>query len=202
MSSTPSDVDESPDRFSSRGLIRALVMAAVIVAVDQVTKQWAVNRLDRAPCSVEGSCIDLFWTLRFRLSFNSGAAFSSFTGGGSVLGVIAIGMSIYLAVLASRSTDSWSPWVFGAIIGGAVGNLTDRVFRADDGVLSGAVVDFIDFQFWPIFNVADIAIVGGVIVLAGRLWWLDRGANAHENPHDPTDATDRTDEDQRQDEQP
>jgi signal peptidase II len=170
------------------------------VAADQATKQWAVNRLDRSPCSVEGSCIDLFWTLRFRLSFNSGAAFSSFTGGGSVLGVIAIAMSVYLAVLASRSTDSWSPWVFGTIIGGAVGNLTDRVFRADDGLLSGAVVDFIDFQFWPIFNVADIAIVGGVIVLAGRLWWLDREANRLETRSEPVDAT-RSD-DQHRDERP
>ena len=57
--------------------------------------------------------------------------------------------------------------LFGGLAGGAVGNLADRLFRADDGFLSGAVIDFIDLQWWPIFNIADIAIVGGVLSLIG-----------------------------------
>jgi signal peptidase II len=53
----------------------------------------------------------------------------------------------------------------GMVLGGALGNLADRIFRADDGLLSGAVVDFIDLQWWPVFNLADSAIVIGAILL-------------------------------------
>ena len=53
----------------------------------------------------------------------------------------------------------------GLVAGGALGNLGDRAFRGDDGFLHGAVVDFIDLQWWPIFNVADSAIVVGGILL-------------------------------------
>lgn len=53
----------------------------------------------------------------------------------------------------------------GLIAGGAVGNLIDRAFRGDDGFLQGAVVDFIDLQWWPVFNIADAAIVVGAVLL-------------------------------------
>jgi len=57
--------------------------------------------------------------------------------------------------------------LFGAIAGGAIGNVIDRIFRAKDGFMSGGVIDFIDFQWWPIFNVADIAVVCGAM---GLMW--------------------------------
>ncbi len=138
--------------------------------VDQLTKSWADGRLTRQSCSVPDACIDLIGPLRFRLSFNSGAAFSSFTGGGPVLGVIAFVMTIYLVYLSSTTADRPLSLLFAVVAGGAVGNLWDRVFRADDGFLSGSVVDFIDLQFWPIFNIADIAVVCGVIGIALLLW--------------------------------
>lgn len=144
-------------------------MISTIVLVDQLTKSWAVNRLTRESCSVPDACIDIIGSLRFRLSFNPGAAFSSFTGGGPVLGVIAFFMTLYLIYLSVTSVDRVLRWLFPVVGGGAVGNLWDRVFRADDGFLSGKVVDFIDLQFWPIFNIADVAVVGGVILLAIRL---------------------------------
>lgn len=147
----------------------ALAVISSIVLVDQLTKAWAVNRLTRESCSVPDACIDIVGSLRFRLSFNPGAAFSSFTGGGPVLGVIAFFMTFYLIYLSVTSADAVLRWLFPVVGGGAVGNLWDRVFRAEDGFLSGKVVDFIDLQFWPIFNVADVAIVGGVILLAIRL---------------------------------
>lgn len=150
-------------------MITALAVIATIVLADQLTKSWAVNRLTRESCSVPDACIDLVGSLRFRLSFNPGAAFSSFTGGGPVLGVIAFFMTIYLVYLSVTAADALLRWVFPVVGGGAIGNLWDRVFRADDGFLSGKVVDFIDLQFWPIFNVADMAVVGGVIVVAIRL---------------------------------
>lgn len=148
----------------------ALAVIGSIVLVDQASKAWAVRRLTREPCSVPDACIDLVGSLRFRLSFNPGAAFSSFTGGGPVLGVIAFVMTIYLVYLTVNTTDAVLRWAFPVVGGGAVGNLWDRLFRAEDGFLSGSVVDFIDLQFWPIFNIADIAIVGGVIVIAVHLF--------------------------------
>jgi signal peptidase II len=138
--------------------------------MDQLTKSWAVGRLTRESCSVPDACIDLIGPLRFRLSFNSGAAFSSFTGGGPVLGVIAFGMTIYLLYLSVTTSDRVLRYLFPVVGGGALGNLWDRVTRADDGFLSGKVVDFIDLQFWPIFNIADIAVVCGVAAVAVRLW--------------------------------
>jgi signal peptidase II len=53
----------------------------------------------------------------------------------------------------------------GLILGGAAGNLCDRAFRAGDGFLGGAVVDFIDLQWYPVFNVADMCVVGGAVLL-------------------------------------
>ncbi len=163
-----------------RRLLVALTIAGGVIAVDQVTKAWAVRNLSRSSCSVPDACIDVIGSLRFRLSFNPGAAFSSFAGGGPVLGVIAFFMSIYLIYLTLTTTDRWLAIAFPVVAGGAVGNLVDRVTRADDGFLSGKVVDFIDLQFWPIFNVADIAVVGGVATVAMLLWRQppnDRAAN-------------------------
>ena len=87
-----------------------------------------------------------------------------------MLGVIAFAMTIYLVYLSSTTADRPLSLLFAVVAGGAVGNLWDRVFRADDGFLSGSVVDFIDLQFWPIFNIADIAVVCGVIGIALLLW--------------------------------
>lgn len=164
-----------------RRLVQAGVIVGTIVALDQLTKAWAVRRLSRASCSVPDACIDVVGSLRFRLSFNPGAAFSSFTGGGPVLGVIAFFMSIYLIYLAVTTEDRRLAFFFPVVAGGAIGNLWDRVARAEDGFLSGEVVDFIDLQFWPIFNVADIAVVVGVVVVAVLLW-LQPPAGTDETP--------------------
>lgn len=152
-------------------LVRAVAIVASVVLLDQLTKSWAVDRLTRQSCSVPDACIDLIGPLRFRLSFNSGAAFSSFSGGGPVLGVIAFSMTIYLIYLSVTTSDRILSYFFLLVGGGAVGNLWDRIVRADDGFLSGSVVDFIDLQFWPIFNIADMAVVCGVIGIAVRLWF-------------------------------
>jgi len=161
------DVDVLIDH--RRRLLSAAAIVASIVLVDQLTKSWAVRNLTRESCSVPDACIDIVGSLRFRLSFNPGAAFSSFTGGGPVLGVIAFVMTIYLVYLSVTSLDRTLSIFFAVVAGGALGNLYDRIARADDGFLSGKVVDFIDLQFWPIFNVADMAVVGGIAVVAVML---------------------------------
>ncbi|MBW3614587.1 MAG: signal peptidase II [Actinobacteria bacterium] len=134
-----------------------LITAAVavgVVAVDQVTKSLVLDRLGNEP-------VHLFWTLRLNLSFNRGVAFSQGQGLGPLITVAALLLVVVLVVM-SRSTQGKLPAAaLGLLIGGACGNLGDRLFR-DHG---GAVIDFIDLQWWPIFNVADMAITTGAALL-------------------------------------
>ncbi len=138
-----------------------LGVGALVLAVDQLTKWWALEALDDQD-------IDLFWTLRLHLVHNTGAAF----GLGQGLEIfIAVAAFLFVVVVAWASWSgrrlSLPPSLLGMILGGAVGNLADRAVRAGDGFLGGAVVDFIDLQWWPVFNAADSAIVvaGAILVL-------------------------------------
>jgi signal peptidase II len=91
-------------------------------------------------------------------------AFGRGTGFGPLIAVVATGVIVWL-LLSLRSEGSWlSAFGMGCVIGGAAGNLIDRFFRGD-AWLRGSVVDFIDFQWFPIFNVADIAINVGAAAL-------------------------------------
>ena len=146
----------------------ALVSAAAVVAVDQLTKWWALEALDG------GRVIDLVWTLRLRLVFNTGAAFSSFQGLGPLLGVAAAAVAAALLLNRRLVSGRWSGIAAGCIAGGALGNLADRLFRSDDGFLTGAVVDFIDVQWWPVWNVADMGVVLGGAALVGHAYRRDR----------------------------
>ena len=133
----------------------ALLSAAVLLTLDQLTKWWALEVLEG------GRIVDIVWTLRLRLVFNTGAAFSSFQGLGPLLGIAAAAVAATLLLnrrLARRGPSAVSA---GCIAGGALGNLADRLFRSGDGFLGGAVVDFIDVQWWPVWNVADMGVVLG-----------------------------------------
>lgn len=148
-----------------RGLPLALVVATVTILLDRVTKVWAERRLVAGPCTPGGDeCIDVLLSLRFHLVYNYGAAFSTGIGFGPVFAVLAAIMSVVLFRLAATSGDRLRAGLFGLIAGGAIGNLIDRVARAEDGWLSGGVIDFIDLQWWPVFNIADMAVVSGVVV--------------------------------------
>jgi signal peptidase II len=141
-------------------LAPSLAVAALVVAVDQLTKAWALDRL------AGGRDIDLFWTLRLHLTFNSGMAFGRGGGLGPVIGVVALVVVLVLLGSLRRSGGWLAAVAVGAVVGGAIGNIADRLFRSDDGFLQGAVIDFIDFQWWPVFNVADVGItVGGALLL-------------------------------------
>jgi signal peptidase II len=136
----------------------ALLVATAVVIVDQVTKWWAVNELADGPIVL----IDDF--LQLRLLFNTGASFSILSNAGPILAIVAfgvVGLIIYILGEASRRVEAVA---LGLVLGGAVGNLLDRVLRGD-GLLDGAVVDFIDFSFFATFNVADAAINVGVALL-------------------------------------
>lgn len=135
-----------------------MLIAAGVVAVDQLTKSWAVAALSDG--SIE--LIDGF--LQLRLTRNPGAAFSSFTGGGPVLGGIAALVAVAIAFLLPQMEWRLDRVALSLVMGGALGNFVDRIFRAD-GFLDGAVVDFINFSFWPTFNAADSAISIGVVLM-------------------------------------
>jgi signal peptidase II len=135
----------------------------VVAAADQLTKWWAVRALD-------DRTIDLFWTLRLNLTFNRGSAFGLIRSFGPLL-AIAVAVVVLVLVRAGRMVSTTPMAVgLGLVLGGAAGNLLDRAFREGSGFMGGAVVDFVDLQWWPVFNLADAAIVvGGVMVaLAGR----------------------------------
>ncbi len=144
---------------SRRHNLVLLVVAVVVVAIDQLTKWWALEALDDRD-------IDLVWTLRLHLVYNRGAAFGLGQDLDTVIAVVAL---LFVIVVAWASWGgrrlSLSPVLLGMILGGAIGNLADRALRSGDGFLGGAVVDFIDLQWWPVFNAADSAIVVAGVVL-------------------------------------
>lgn len=159
------DVEESAGEAGRgqrpRWRLLASVAAAVLVA-DQLTKWWAVTALEPF------DPVHIIWTLQFHLVHNTGAAFSLSQGQGVWISVLAL---VAVAVLLRTGRQARGPvqaMALGLIVGGAIGNLSDRAFRSGDGFLRGGVVDFIDLQWWPVFNVADMGVVTG----AGLLIWI------------------------------
>jgi signal peptidase II len=140
-----------------------LAVAAAVVVVDQLTKVWAVSALSDGPIRVIGSL------LQFRLTRNPGGAFSLLTNLTPVLAVLAVVMVVYIVRTTRRTADVVMAYSLALVLGGAVGNLVDRLVRSP-GFLRGEVVDFIKVPHWPTFNVADSAITVGVILIAARGW--------------------------------
>ena len=156
---------------------RICAWLAFIVAFDQITKSWVASALaDGEPRDVVGSAV------QFQLIRNSGAAFSSFRGATPLLAMLAIGIAIVLARSLRTTNDSATVMGMVMVLGGALGNLGDRIFRSP-GVLSGHVVDFVKVGSFPLFNVADSCITVGAIVIAVRSFAVDRG-HAHDTDAD------------------
>ena len=145
-------------------------MAVVIVVVDQISKQWALSALsDGQHTTLLGRALGLV------LVRNPGAAFSFATGQTWIFALIA-SLVVVIIVRVSRNLASRS-WAvaLGLVLGGAVGNLIDRLLR-EPGFLRGHVIDFIDYGGYFVGNVADIAIVlaaAGIIVLSLGGWEID-----------------------------
>ncbi len=162
--------DATADRRLRRrqlGLFAAV--ACVVLAVDIVTKIVAMSQLtDREPVRLAGGLLTLV------LVRNSGAAFGLAEGYTIILSLIAL--AVVVVVLRLSRTLRSTPWAIalGLLLGGAFGNLSDRIFR-EPGFLRGHVVDFLALPNWPVFNVADASICAAaalIIVLAmrGRRW--------------------------------
>lgn len=143
--------------------IIAAVIVPMVVVADQLTKRWAVSALSGRPPR------HVIWTLQWNLTRNSGMAFSKGQGVGPLIGVVAMVVVLWLAWTSRKLAGVLPAVAAGLVAGGALGNLADRLFRGDRP-LRGSVIDFIDFQWFPIFNVADMAIdIGGALFL---LWSL------------------------------
>ena len=135
-------------------LIPALAACGVIVALDQGTKALATSLVTR------GDRVEVLPFLAFENVRNEGVAFGL---GGDISTIFIVATVVllvgFLAFLATRGRSGWLVWVPAALLlGGALGNLADRVRE-------GAVTDFIDLPLWPTFNLADVAIVVGVLLL-------------------------------------
>jgi len=149
-------------------------MAAAVLAADVATKVWAVARLTRDEIALFGGHVVL------HEQRNPGAAFS-IAGGATVLfTLIAVAIAVVIVRTARKLTSTAWAVTLGLLLGGALGNLVDRLARAP-GPLRGHVVDFVDLQWngrsvWPVFNVADMAIVcGGAIALFLSFRGIDLG---------------------------
>ncbi len=140
---------------------RLLVLAAgLVIALDVLTKHLVVQHLEhRDPVRLLGGALLL------NVSRNSGAAFSFAQGATILFTVVAVAVIVVIVRTARRLGSSAWAVSLGLLLGGATGNLVDRVFRAP-GPGRGAVVDFLDFRVWPVFNLADSAIVvGGLLAV-------------------------------------
>ena len=142
-----------------------------IVVVDQLTKSWAVSALADGPKNIFGDSV------RFELARNSGSAFSRFRGYTPVLAILAIVITVLIARAARRATDPWVLTGLTLVLGGALGNLCDRLFRSP-GFLRGHVIDFVAVGWYPVFNVADSCITIGAILLIGRTLFAPNASRA------------------------
>lgn len=146
-------------RVQDRRTVAALTpigVAALSIGVDQVTKGMAESALRDGP-------IDLWFGTRLVLTYNSGAAFSVGSGRSGIFTVLA---SVTVLVLTGYAVWSRQPLsrqiMFGLIIGGAAGNLVDRLFRGN----GGRVIDFMELTRWyPVFNVADMSLFFGIVLM-------------------------------------
>jgi signal peptidase II len=153
----PNDgVDDGRPRRTVRGWLVAAIVVGVVV-LDQLTKAWAVRELADGPQ-------ELFGDVAFRLSRNSGGAFSLFQGFTPLLALLALVLAVVLIRALRQTQDPLVLVALALILGGAIGNLLDRLFRSPS-FLRGEVVDFVDVGRFPVFNVADSAITIGAVLL-------------------------------------
>lgn len=164
--------------------VTLLGFAAAIAGLDQSTKALARSSLDE-----QGVVLIRGW-LELELSKNSGGAFGMLPGGRAVflgaVSILLIGVVIGIGRIEKRSTAI----ALGVLVGGAVGNGIDRLLSP-----GGMVTDFIKFRWWPTFNVADIAIVIGSLLVAIIIWRRpvepsqDADSGGTETIHDETEVS-------------
>jgi signal peptidase II len=166
-------VTDTAGGSAPRRTVLVLVTAAVVLAADIVSKVAIVATMH------EGETVRVIGRLlRINYTRNAGAAFSIGTGATVLFTAVAAVVAVVIVRQARRLVSrSWA-LTLGLLLGGALGNLVDRLLRAP-GPLRGHVVDWIELPHWPVFNIADSAIVVGgclAVLLAARGVPLDPAA--------------------------
>src|SRR4051794_17783792 len=145
------------DAARRRGGLTLWITAAIVLVCDRLTKLWAEHALpDHLRDVIDG-------ILAFRYTTNSGGAFSVGDRAPLVFAAAAILVCAAIALTSFRARPTAHAVALGLVLGGAAGNLIDRITRGSG--LAGRVVDFIDVHVWPVFNVADASIVVGALLL-------------------------------------
>jgi signal peptidase II len=139
------------------------VTAFLVFLADYLTKHVAVKYLIEGPIYIFG---DVF---KLQLLFNTGAAFSLATSATIFLSVFSMSAAAGIFYFASRIDSNKWALALGLVLGGIFGNLSDRIFR-EPGGLQGPVVDWISVLSWPTFNIADSAVVVGVLTIVWLIW--------------------------------
>ena len=158
-----------------------LVVTAIVIAADQISKALVVANLSLYEEWAPIPALRSFFTITYVQ--NTGAAFGILPDGGAffvIVALIVIGIILYFY----RQLPDSLPLIrvaLGLQLGGALGNLLDRVRL-------GYVVDFFDFKFWPVFNIADSCVVVGAIALVLLMWWDERRTARAEALKAETDA--------------
>lgn len=156
---------EKSSRWTRRPILLFALIAVVAIGVDQLTKALVVAYLEhRPPIWLIGDVVSL------QATRNTGAAFSLGQTYTVLLSLFAIGVIVYIIRTARKLNSMGWAVALGLILGGAAGNLTDRIFRAP-APLQGGVVDFVSVGWFPVFNVADSCLcvgVGLVVLLVFR----------------------------------
>ena len=186
-----------PDQHATAGRARVsiaalgtlAVVAVVVYVLDRVSKYLVIQNLElRQPVEVLGEF------LKFYYVENPGAAFSLGSGSTWIFAIIAIAVAVFIVIFARRIRSTGWAVLFGLLLGGNLGNLTDRLTR-EPGFGVGHVVDFLQLYLFPaIFNIADVAIVSSMglfIILTLRGIGLDgKRVVRHSQTVDKTVATD------------
>lgn len=174
-----------------RSLIVPLLLGLLVAAIDQISKHWALGALQG------GKVIPIIGDfLSFKLTFNSGAAFSFGDGTTWIFTIIAFVVVLAIPYFLRRTDSFLLNVILGIVWGGALGNFIDRIFRAP-GFAEGHVVDFINYNGWFIGNIADIALVAGLIAVVIVEFFV--GGTDSESASDPDDSVKEPDADETAD---
>ncbi|MEY4151949.1 MAG: hypothetical protein RL470_8 [Actinomycetota bacterium] len=136
---------------------RLFATAWTIWLLDFATKVWALTSLSSEPRKIIGNF------LQFTLVHNSGAAFNFATGFSIAFSLLALAVVIAAIYFAPKITSRGWQISIGLLLGGVLGNLTDRIFR-EPSFLNGHVIDWIQIPHWPVFNIADSAICIAAVI--------------------------------------
>jgi signal peptidase II len=155
LTSDRTDTEGAPSQEPGSGRRRSLALVVVLGALglvlDQVTKVLAVQHLADRPVALAGGLLHL------TLARNPGAAFSTGTSLTPLISAVAVVAAVVVTVVALRTRNAVWATALGLLMAGILGNLVDRLVR-EPGPFRGHVVDFLELPHWPVFNVADICI--------------------------------------------